>query len=141
MGRVVGNSTAEMQKTKPGQPSRPLKVARPTVTPGNMELQVEWNAPASDEPITHYVVRSKGVGDATHKDTIVVVPATSTTITGLTASVEYTINVRAVSDVGDGPWSDAVKGTPTATGGGTTGGGTTGGGTTGRRRRCCRRRS
>lgn len=40
------------------------------------------------------------------------------TITGLTPSTEYDVEIRAVNAVGNGPWSDLKSATPTAGGGG-----------------------
>ena len=44
----------------------------------------------------------------------------SRTITGLTASVEYDVEIRAVNAIGNGPASDTKSRTPTASGGGGT---------------------
>ena len=93
----------------------PGKVGRPTVTAGNASLDVAWVAPsAGDRPITHYDLqyRAGTSGDWTLVEDITL---TSYTITGLTNGTSYQVQVRAVSEVGEGVWSDSATGTPLAT--------------------------
>jgi len=78
-----------------------------TVAPGNGELGVSWAAPAGADPVvTSYKVYVDGAYTGT--------PATgaSTTLTGLTNGTSYSITVSAVNDVGEGPQSSPVSGTP-----------------------------
>ena len=92
----------------------PGKVGTLTVTAGNASLQVAWVAPsAGDRPITHYDLqyRAGTSGDWTLVEDITL---TSYTITGLTNGTSYQVQVRAVSEVGDGAWSDSATGTPSA---------------------------
>ena len=92
----------------------PGKVGTLTVTPGNASLQVAWVAPsAGDRPITHYDLqyRAGTSGDWTLVEDITL---TSYTVTGLTNGTSYQVQVRAVSEVGGGAWSDTATGTPSA---------------------------
>ena len=63
-----------------------------------------WTAPQSDRPITKYQVqyRRSGTTSWNTKD----VTSTSTTLGNLSAGTGYQVQVRAVSDVGAGPYSD-----------------------------------
>ena len=97
-------------------PTAPLSL---TVTAGSQiqELDVSWQAPSSNggSAVTGYKVQWKESTDSwdTAAD---VSEATETgtthTITGLTGGVEYAVRVIAYNDVGDGPASTEVKGTP-----------------------------
>ena len=63
-----------------------------------------WTAPQSDHPITKYQVqyRRSGTTSWITKD----VTSTSTTLENLPTGTGYQVQVRAVSDVGAGPYSD-----------------------------------
>ena len=63
-----------------------------------------WTAPQSDRPITKYQVqyRRSGTTSRIRKD----VTSRSTTLENLPAGTGYQVQVRAVSDVGAGPYSD-----------------------------------
>ena len=92
----------------------PGKVGQPTVSARNAGLYVQWTAPsAGDQPITHYDLqyRAGTSGDWTLVEDITL---TSYTITGLTNGTSYQVQVRAVSEVGDGAWSDSATGMPSA---------------------------
>ncbi len=87
-------------------------------------LDVSWEAPASDggSAITGYKVQWKsgtedydGSAGSTRQAEITDPASRTHTITGLTDGVEYTVRVIAVNDVGDGPPSDDVTGTPRET--------------------------
>ena len=97
-------------------PSAPQSL---TVTSGSQtrELDVSWHAPSSNggSDITGYKVQWKESTD--RWDTAAEVSeatetGTTHTITGLTGGVEYAVRVIASNDVGDGPASTEVKGTP-----------------------------
>ena len=94
----------------PSAPSAPTVAAASATS-----LSVSWSAPANTGPdITDYDVqyRVKGVSsftDASHSGT-----DTSVTITGLTSSTTYEVQVRAKSDEGSGAWSASGEGTPVA---------------------------
>ena len=87
-------------------------------------LLVEWSAPASEgiSAITTYDLRYiETAADETEDSNWTVVEdvwttgggALEYTVTGLTADTEYDLQVRAVNEAGDGPWSATVTGTPT----------------------------
>ena len=97
-------------------PSAPQSL---TVTSGSQtrELDVSWQAPSSNGgfAVTGYKVQWKESTD--RWDTAAEVSeatetGTTHTITGLTGGVEYSVRVIASNDVGDGPASTEVKGTP-----------------------------
>ena len=92
----------------------PGKVSQPTVAARNAGLYVQWTAPsAGSEPISHYDLqyREGTSGDWTLVEDI---ELTSYTITGLTNGTSYEVQVRAVSEVGGGAWSETATGTPSA---------------------------
>ena len=96
-----------------GVPMRPDMNAP---TAGHQTLAVSWDRPWSDNAsaVTDYDVRyragSSGAWTSwTHNGT-----TSSTTITGLTNSTKYEIQVRATNARGSGFWSDSVEGTPAA---------------------------
>ena len=92
----------------------PAQPAAPTVTAAAAtptQLSVNWTAPTNAGPaITDYDVRYRadvtapngGFTDAHYNGT-----TTSTTLTDLKPSTSYQVQVRARSDEGIGPWSDA----------------------------------
>ena len=86
----------------------PSKVGPPTLTKvvrsGRPALIVTWTAPQSDRPITRYQVqyRRSGTTSWITKE----VTTRSTTMENLSAGTSYQVQVRAVSDVGAGPYSD-----------------------------------
>ena len=97
-------------------PSAPQSL---TVTSGSQdrELDASWQPPSSNggSAVTGYKVQWKESTD--RWDTAAEVSeatetGTTHTITGLTGGVEYAVRVIASNDVGDGPASTEVKGTP-----------------------------
>ena len=74
---------------------------------GAQVLRVTWDSPQSDLTITRYEVQYNtgsewmSVADVTGSP-----PPTATDLEGLQAGTSYSVRVRAVSDVGDGSWSD-----------------------------------
>ena len=86
----------------------PSKVGSPTLTKaarsGRPALTVTWTAPQSDRSITKYQVqyRRSGATIWSTKD----VTSRFTTLENLSAGTSYQVQVRAVSDVGAGPYSD-----------------------------------
>ena len=88
----------------------PSKVNPPTLTRavkvGKPALTVTWTVPRAqnDRPITKYQVqyRRSGTTSWSTKD----VTSRSTTLENLPAGTSYQVRVRAVSDVGAGPYSD-----------------------------------
>ena len=81
------------------------------VTSNQPSLNVIWSAPSSDRTIQHYQLDYR-VGTSGSWSTWSPNPtSTSVTLTGLQSGTTYQVRVRAVSDVGNGEWSDAVSGT------------------------------
>ena len=78
-----------------------------TVTSNRPSLRVTWSAPSSDRPITSYKIqyRSGTSGSWTER--------TSTGNTKILQSLQlgtmYQVRVRAVSDLGNGAWSNIVS--------------------------------
>ena len=70
-------------------------------------LIVTWTPPQSDLTITQYQIQYRSGTMSWDKATAITVllPANSTILTGLDASTEYTIRVRAVTEIGAGEWS------------------------------------
>ena len=97
-------------------PSAPQSM---TLTSGSQtqELDVSWQAPSSNggSAVTGYKVQWKESTDSWDTaDDVSEATETGTThtISGLTGGVEYAVRVMASNDVGDGPASTEVKGTP-----------------------------
>ncbi len=112
---TIGAATAQatvtvMVSDENEVPSAP---AAPTVTPEVESLAVAWTAPANRGPaITGYDVRYRVGSTGAYTDAADPGTATSLTITGLTASTLYEVQVRAVNAEGDGPYSAPGSGTP-----------------------------
>ena len=110
---VTSQATEVVAATVPTAPMG-LTVARGDQI---QELDASWQAPSSNggSAVTGYKVQWKESTDSwdTEED---VSEATETgtthTISGLTGGVEYAVRVIASNDVGDGPASTEVKGTP-----------------------------
>ena len=97
-------------------PSAPQSM---TVTSGSQtqELDVSWQAPSSNggSAVTGYRVQwkeSTDIWDTADDVSEATETGTTHTIRGLTGGVEYAVRVMASNDVGDGPASTEVKGTP-----------------------------
>ena len=75
-----------------------------TAIAGRPALTVTWTAPVSERRIIRYQMqyRRSGTTSWITKD----VTSTSTTLENLTAGTSYQVQVRAVSDVEAGPYSD-----------------------------------
>ncbi len=94
------------------------------VTPGDETLTVAWAAPANDggRAITSYDLRyirsdapSRADADWTVKDSVWTSGDLRHNRGGLTNGVDYDVQVRAVTAVGEGPWSGTGAGTPRTT--------------------------
>ena len=92
---------------------------KPTISEvlvGNTSLTPVWAAPSSNggAPITAYDVRYRETGTTpwTVKENAWTSGSRQYTITGLTNSTGYDVQVRAVNAAGDGAWSDTATGTP-----------------------------
>ncbi len=97
--------------TAPGAPEAP------TATAGDGTLTVAWTAPSESgsKAISSYEL------DAVVKDTewnseplLTGLTATEAELSELTNGTEYAIRVRAVSNAGNGEWSETAYGTPVA---------------------------
>ena len=95
-----------------------------SVTPGTDSLTVVWRAPlqTGGADITAYDlrhIRSDAPSTADRNWTVVSRAGTgsgalSRTLTGLTSGASYDVQVRAVNDAGEGPWSATASGTPSS---------------------------
>ena len=94
------------------------------ITPGDGALAVSWSPPAEDggSAITSYDVRyirsdalDKADDSWTVRDSIWTSGDLEYTLSGLTNGVGYDVQVRAVNDAGDGPWSATATDTPRTT--------------------------
>ena len=80
-----------------------------SVTSNQPSLHVIWSAPSSNRTIQHYQVDYR-VGTSSSWSTWSPNPtSTSVTLTGLQGGTTYQVRVRAVSDVGNGEWSNTVS--------------------------------
>ena len=93
----------------------PGKPAKPSVSPnpgnGHESLAVTWTAPVNEGPaITNYVVQYRGEdsGDEWEQATVGG-SSRETTVSGLESDNKYEVQVRAVNDEGEGPWSESGK--------------------------------
>ena len=93
----------------------PGKPAAPTVTvASHTSLSATWTEPTNTGPaIDDYDVQYRAGTTGAFTDANYTGTATNTTLTGLTAGTSYQVQVRAVSDEGAGPWSDASAATTT----------------------------
>ena len=105
--------------------SAPQSITVGFVTSEFDTLVISWSPPLSDggSEITAYDLRHiETTADETVDSSWTVVEdvwipgrgALEYTLTGLTAAIEYDIQVRAVNAEGDGPWSETATGTPTS---------------------------
>ena len=90
----------------------PEKPPAPRVTAaGSATLVVRWTAPTDNgAPVTDYDVHYRQSGVSSWQVRLHSGTATQTTLTGLRASTEYEVQVRAGNRVGDGPWSESGTG-------------------------------
>ena len=79
------------------------------VTSNQPSLRVTWSAPSSERTIQHYQVDYR-VGTSSSWSRWSPNPtSTSVTLTSLQRGTTYPVRVRAVSDVGNGEWSNTVS--------------------------------
>ena len=85
----------------------PTRVSPPVLTKaassGRPALRVTWTAPSSESIITTYEVQYRRNGSS--NSSTMQVTSTSTTLENLSAGTSYQVAVRAVSDIGSGPYS------------------------------------
>ena len=88
----------------------PQKVGPPTLSKaassGKPALTVTWTAPQSDRPITKYQVQYRRTGTSSWSARDVTIRSLTLTVGNLSPGATYQFQVRAVSDVGIGPFSD-----------------------------------
>ena len=91
----------------------PGKPDAPTVSDSTLStLKVAWTAPANSGPsISDYDVQYRIGTSGSFTDASYTGTATEMTLTGLTSSTTYQVQVRAKNEEGTGPWSDTGEGT------------------------------
>lgn len=93
----------------PGTPDAPTVTAS-----SSSSLTVDWDAPTNTGPaINDYDVRYRVSGSGSFDDAGYNGETTETTITGLSASTTYEVQVRATNPEGTSDWSDSGTGTTT----------------------------
>ncbi len=102
----ASNSLSATPRTVPGAPTLN------TASPGDTQVSLAWTAPASDggSVITGYLATASP-GGATCSTS----GATLCTVTGLTNGISYSFSVTATNAAGNGPASNSLSATPTAT--------------------------
>ena len=98
-------------KEPPGKPAMPTVTA--ASTSGHNTLSVTWRKPSNTgrPPISGYSVRHRQAsGNGSYTTKSVSKGTTTTTITGLSASTPYEVQVRASNAEGAGPWSEPGEG-------------------------------
>ena len=93
----------------PGKPAKPSVALDPGI--GHEALVVTWTAPANEGPaITSYVVQYRGEDSGDEWDQVTVGGSgLETTVSELESGTKYEVQVRAVNDEGEGPWSESGK--------------------------------
>ena len=96
-----------------GVPTAPLSL---TLTPGNRQLHVSWDAPSDNGGISigNYAIRYSNDSGSTWTawDASIDLQNLQSTITGLQNRTIYQVQVRASNRQGDGPWSALAEGQP-----------------------------
>ena len=123
---AVGNGSWSASETgTPRSPSQPVTVpgapASLLVTPGDGSLSIAWSAPADDggADVTSYDLRyilsdvqDRSDVNWTVEEDVWSSGALEYTLDGLTNGDRYDLQVRAVNEAGNGPWSASETGTP-----------------------------
>ena len=112
-GSAAGTHTAslrvEVQAQVPAQPSAPT-----LVVDSDVAITASWTAPDDGgEAITSYDIRYRRTG-TTPWTSILFETGTTRQITGLSATTEYEVQVRATNSVGNGSWSASATATTSA---------------------------
>ena len=96
------------------QPSQtPKKPTNLTATPNDGRVSIAYTAPdEGGSPITSYTWQYSTDSGSTWVTIRTNTTDNPITITGLTNDTPYLFRTRAINDVGNGPWSDNVSGTP-----------------------------
>ena len=82
-----------------------------TVTSNKPSLGVTWSAPSSNRPITSYKIGYRSGTSGSWMERTSNGNATMVTIESLQLGTKYQVRVTAVSDLGDGAWSNIVSNT------------------------------
>jgi len=93
----------------------PLSSLGLPLQPGNHQVVVDWQAPASGDAPTGYIVQYKKTSDPDTAFTTFstpVAPTTIETVTGLTNGTSYTFRVAGTNSYGTGAWSETRTATP-----------------------------
>ncbi len=92
----------------------PMAPTAPTLAVGNTQLTVAWSAPTDTggSAITRYELQYRTGGGAWTLISSGIGTRTSHTITGLTNGNSYEVQVSAVNDQGNSPWSRSAAATP-----------------------------
>ena len=83
----------------------------PAVRSNAPALMVTWDSSQSDVAITHYQVQymTSTTSWMQAPDITGSPPATTTFLEGLEAGTSYSVQVRAVSSIGNGAWSETTS--------------------------------
>ena len=81
----------------------------PKVMSNQPTLHVNWSAPSSERPIQHYQVDYRVDTSGSWSTWSPNPTSTSVTLTDLQGGTTYQVRVRAVSEVGNGTWSDTAN--------------------------------
>ena len=81
----------------------------PKVMSNQPSLQVTWSAPSSERPIQHYQLDYRVDTSGSWSTWSPNPTSTSVTLTDLQRGTTYQVRVRAVSEVGNGTWSDTAN--------------------------------
>ncbi len=104
------------EPTPEPEPTVPGTMAAPTLKAGDEQLIVTWTAPNNGgSPITGYELQYRTGEEEWKEISSGIGTNTSHTITGLTKTAEYEVQVRAVNEIGAGDWSESAAETPPAT--------------------------
>ena len=80
--------------------------AVPGVRSGRPTIRVTWSPPKSDKPISKYHLQYRKATASSWNAATLAPSETSTVLSGLDRGTVYHVQVRAVSVVGSGPFSD-----------------------------------
>ena len=119
-GQFTGEPIARLVFTRTAVDLAPLAPTSLEATPGDAEVTLSWDAPASDSGIVRHEHRHKS-GSDNFPETWTPIDDSApgeaneagVTVTGLTNGTAYTFEVRAVNAVGEGP-AETTTATPKA---------------------------
>ena len=110
--QTITVTVTDVDSEKPGQPAKPTVSPVPTAP---TKLTVSWTEPTNTGPdITDYNVQYRAGSSGNFTDASYSGTARTTTLTSLTASTEYEVQVQATNAEGTGDWSLSGTGTTAA---------------------------